>query len=186
MSGCGKHDLAALDAECSGPNAVLQGHPSSPRKLHHPRSHLSPISPRFVRSRQTHHFFTQLFPQTHSGTGPAIASKARLLGLLSQFAHLLEQVGSTPPHRLGTAAVYGRQLQVYIRNQVLALCALHYQANTARGVRTGTSGEVDWAVFTEQSLSLPITGDSKLSVPTHLSVELRTLKSTCTVRAPGQ
>ncbi|GFZ43058.1 hypothetical protein JCM24511_00776 [Saitozyma sp. JCM 24511] len=107
----------------------------------------------------------RLFPQTHSGTGPAIASKARLLGLLSQFAHLLEQVGSTPPHRLGTAAVYGRQLQVYIRNQVLALCALHYQANTARGVRTGTSGEVDWAVFTEQSLSLPITGDTSESLP---------------------
>lgn len=60
------------------------------------------------------------------------SSRGRLLGLISQLALLLENVGSTPPHRLGTAAVYGRHLQVYIRRRIVALCASHHQYETGQ------------------------------------------------------
>ncbi|KAK1927058.1 hypothetical protein DB88DRAFT_9665 [Papiliotrema laurentii] len=64
----------------------------------------------------------RLFPVT---SGHGTASRARVLGLLSQLAILLERVGTTPRHRLGTAAVYGRHLQVYLRRRIVALCLAH-------------------------------------------------------------
>lgn len=62
--------------------------------------------------------------------GPA--SRARVLGLLAQLSSLLERVGTTPPHRLGTAAVYGRHLQVYLRRRVIALCVEHERKEACR------------------------------------------------------
>ncbi|WVW79025.1 hypothetical protein I302_100988 [Kwoniella bestiolae CBS 10118] len=59
-----------------------------------------------------------------------ITARARLLGLLSQLSLLLEQIGTTPAHRLGTAAVYGHHLQVYIRRRILSLCLSHHQQET--------------------------------------------------------
>jgi hypothetical protein len=71
----------------------------------------------------------QLFPATgHNGP----ASRARVLGLLAQLSLLLERVGTTPPHRLGTAAVYGRHLQVYLRRRIIALCIDHDRQETNR------------------------------------------------------
>ena len=71
----------------------------------------------------------KLFP---SDISPGPASRARVLGLLSQVALLLEQVGTTPPHRLGTAAVYGRHLQVYLRRRIVTLCVDHERQETAQ------------------------------------------------------
>lgn len=71
----------------------------------------------------------QLLPQD---AGTTLAFRARLFGVLSQLSLLLEQVGTTPSHRLGTAAVYGRHLQVYIRRRVIDLCVNHHQYETGQ------------------------------------------------------
>ncbi|KAL0253490.1 hypothetical protein I308_100862 [Cryptococcus tetragattii IND107] len=71
----------------------------------------------------------RLLPQD---AGTTLAFRARLFGVLSQLSLLLEQVGTTPSHRLGTAAVYGRHLQVYIRCRVIDLCVNHHQYETGQ------------------------------------------------------
>ncbi|XAO27275.1 hypothetical protein I312_106120 [Cryptococcus bacillisporus CA1280] len=71
----------------------------------------------------------RLLPQD---AGTTLAFRARLFGVLSQLSLLLEQVGTTPSHRLGTAAVYGRHLQVYIRRRVIDLCVSHHQYETGQ------------------------------------------------------
>ncbi|KAL0240463.1 hypothetical protein I308_106715 [Cryptococcus tetragattii IND107] len=71
----------------------------------------------------------RLLPQD---AGTTLAFRARLFGVLSQLSLLLEQVGTTPSHRLGTAAVYGRHLQVYIRRRVIDLCVNHHQYETGQ------------------------------------------------------
>ncbi|GAA6027974.1 hypothetical protein JCM8097_001809 [Rhodosporidiobolus ruineniae] len=51
----------------------------------------------------------------------ASSSHAALLGLIASFSLTLEQVGTTPPHRFGLTALYGRQLQKVVRRRAFAL-----------------------------------------------------------------
>lgn len=55
-----------------------------------------------------------------------------MLGLLAHLALLLERVGSTPAHRNGTAAVYGRHLKVYVRRRAVAMCLNHHALHVDR------------------------------------------------------
>ncbi|KAI5481613.1 hypothetical protein MNV49_002839 [Pseudohyphozyma bogoriensis] len=63
------------------------------------------------------------------------SSQATLLGFLGNLAVLLEQVGTTPSHRLGTAAIYGRHLQAIVRSRLNAVWKLH--AETVESASTG-------------------------------------------------
>ncbi|GAA5852710.1 hypothetical protein JCM8547_002596 [Rhodosporidiobolus lusitaniae] len=55
------------------------------------------------------------------------ASYARLLGLVASLALVLERMGTTPPHRFGLTAFYGRQLQRVVRSRAFALRKAHAQ-----------------------------------------------------------
>ncbi|KAL8277759.1 hypothetical protein RQP46_009881 [Phenoliferia psychrophenolica] len=61
------------------------------------------------------------------------ASQGSLLGLLANLALLLEQIGTTPSHRVGVAAVYGSHLKVVVRERVHSVWKLHEESGEADG-----------------------------------------------------
>ena len=72
-----------------------------------------------------------------------ITSQASLLGLLAKLALLLEQIGTTPSHRYGVAAVYGSLLKGVVRARVHCVWKLADEFDSGDGpkllaVRPGT------------------------------------------------
>lgn len=58
---------------------------------------------------------------------------------------------------MGTAAIYGRHLQVFIRKHILALCLLHHGQNTATSF-TDAVFLPDQISFVDQPLVMPWEG----------------------------
>ncbi|KAM0755377.1 hypothetical protein T439DRAFT_375753 [Meredithblackwellia eburnea MCA 4105] len=81
-----------------------------------------------------------------------IPSQASLLGLLANLAIRLEQVGTTPPHRVGTAAVYGRHLKAVVRARIHSVWKLHEE-------------NLDQVVAIKPGTVTPIFGDPGAGVP---------------------
>ena len=79
-----------------------------------------------------------------------------MLGLLAQLSLLLERVGTTPPHRLGTAAVYGRHLQVYLRRHIFALCIEHERQEMDRYGDMRLDAPADAALLATQQAEMTI------------------------------